>query len=520
SDEDGLTGLEEYRYARSNPGWGSNRWTLSPLNPDSDGDGIGDLNGLIAKLDYLNDGDPATSTDLGVTGIWLMPVAESPSYHGYDVVDYKKIEKDYGTNEDFKRLISEAHKRGIVVITDLVLNHTSSEHPWFVDAQTPGSAHENWYIWSNERPDYLGPWGQQVWHKSGLRYYYALFWEKMPDLNYRNGAVTEAMLDITRFWLEEMGVDGFRLDAIRHLIEEGPIQENTEATHEWIKGFNRFVHTINPDALIVGEVWDETAEIVRYIGGKLDVAFEFALAEALLDSVWRGDNAALVAAQEKIIAHYPKGQYAPFLTNHDQNRVMNALRNDWASARLAATLLLTNPGVPFIYYGEEIGMRGAKPDERIRTPMQWDSSPTAGFTTGTPWQQLAGDVTTVNVATQSADDGSLLNHYRALIQLRMEHPALRAGDMALVKSDSCKVYAALRYGEGEAILIVANLSETPVTDYALSLASGPLKHVSVARMLLGEGQPIAPVVNAAGGFDAYTPLPTLEPKSALVIALK
>ena len=199
---------------------------------------------------------------------------------------------------------------------------------------------------------------------------------------------------------------------------------------------------------------------------------------------------------------------------------MNALRSNWDSARVAATLLLTNPGVPFIYYGEEIGMRGAKPDERIRTPMQWDGSATAGFTTGMPWEELAGEVETVNVATQSADANSLLNHYRALIRLRAAHPALRAGDMALVNSDSRKVYAALRYGEGETILIVANLSEDAVSEYALSLSSGPLAGVASAQMLLGEGSPAAPKINVTGGFDAYAPLPTLPPKSAVVIALK
>jgi len=435
-------------------------------------------------------------------------------------VDYKTIEKDYGTNEDFKLLMAEAHKRGIIIITDLVLNHTSSEHPWFVDALTPGSAHENWYIWTTEMPTYRGPWGQQVWYKVGLRYYYALFWEKMPDLNYKNGAVTETMLDVTRYWLEDMGVDGFRLDAIRHLIEDGEVQANTPATHEWIKGFNRFVHTVNPQALLIGEVWDDTSEVIQYIGGKLDVAFEFDLAQAFLDSIWSGDSTALVETQKIILANYPKDQYAPFLTNHDQNRVMNALRSNWDSAKVAATLLLTNPGVPFIYYGEEIGMRGAKPDERIRTPMQWDASATAGFTTGKPWEDLSGNLEKVNVAAQSADAGSLLNHYRALIRLRAAHPALRAGDMALVESDSLKVYAALRYGEGEKILVVANLSEDVVSDYALSLASGPLKGIKGAQMLLGEGSPSAPGINAAGGFDAYAPLPTLLPKTALVIALK
>lgn len=204
---------------------------------DSNSDGIGDLRGLIEKLDYLNDGDPATSDDLGVTGIWLMPVAESPSYHGYDVTDYRTIEKDYGSNADFKELIEQAHQRGMVVIVDMVMNHTSSEHPWFIKASIPGSKTENWYIWSPTDPGYMSPWDSPVWHRGrggdaeNMRtfhaltdYYYGLFWEGMPDLNYNNGAVTEKMFDILRYWLDEMGADGFRLDAVRHLIEDGGIQ--------------------------------------------------------------------------------------------------------------------------------------------------------------------------------------------------------------------------------------------------------------------------------------------------------
>ena len=199
---------------------------------DSDGDGAGDLNGLIGKLDYLNDGDPTTTSDLGVTGIWLMPIMASPSYHGYDVTDYYQVNPEYGTNEDFKRLIEEAHKRGIRVIIDLVLNHTSAEHPWFIESQDPNSPKRDWYVWSDEEPQGKG------WHpgKNG-GYYYGYFGEHMPDLNYKNPAVTEEMQKVVRFWLEEMGADGFRLDAVKYLYEDGKRIEHTPATHEWLKGF-------------------------------------------------------------------------------------------------------------------------------------------------------------------------------------------------------------------------------------------------------------------------------------------
>ena len=204
---------------------------------DSDGDGIGDLRGLTSRLDQLNDGDPATTEDLGVTGLWLMPIAESPSYHGYDVVDYRAIETDYGTADDFRALIAAAHERGIVVIVDLVLNHSSRDHPWFRDALTPGSVHDDWYVWSDSRPHVARSDGSRVWHEAGGRFYYGYFWEGMPDLNLENADVTAELDDLGRFWLEEMGVDGFRLDAARHLIEDGKQLENTPETFEWLKAF-------------------------------------------------------------------------------------------------------------------------------------------------------------------------------------------------------------------------------------------------------------------------------------------
>jgi glycosidase len=229
---------------------------------DSDGDGIGDLNGLTAKLDFINDGDPSGGDDLGATCIWLMPIMEAASYHGYDVVDYFTVERDYGTNDDFKRLVAEAHRRGIRVVIDLVLNHTSRDNPWFQDALTnPDSPYRDWYIWSSENPDYLGPWGQEVWHTApgDDEEYYGIFWEGMPDLNYRNPGVTAEAETISAFWLAEMDVDGFRLDAIKHLIEEGEIQEDTAATHEWLRGYRAFLDEIAPDALTIGEIFGSTA---------------------------------------------------------------------------------------------------------------------------------------------------------------------------------------------------------------------------------------------------------------------
>jgi len=484
---------------------------------DSDGDGIGDLQGVIEKLDYLNDGDPTTTDDLGVTGIWLMPIAQSPSYHGYDVTDYFTVEEDYGTNEDFLRLMDEAHQRGMVVIVDLVMNHTSSEHPWFLASASGDPDYADWYLWSDEPPDVRGPWGQKVWHKARDRYFFGLFWEGMPDLNYENPEVTDAMHEVIRFWLEDMGADGFRLDAIKHLFEEGSQMENVPATLTWLEGFHAYVRSIDPDALTVGEVWSSTPIVVSYIGERVDLAFEFDLAGAILQAAQTGRARPLSRLQTSILEQFPAGQYAAFLTNHDQNRVMNTLGGDPARAKVAATLLLTNPGVPFIYYGEEIGMTGAKPDERIRTPMQWSRD--GGFTSALPWEPLADDCCANNVADMAADPDSLLNHYRNLIHLRNDHPALQEGAMILVDSTDLHIYSYLRYTEDDVLLIVVNLSDETVEDYTLTLAAGPLSGSPTVEVLMGEGTATAPTLNASGGFDSYTPLSSLPPQSSFIVRL-
>jgi alpha-amylase len=477
---------------------------------DSDGDGIGDINGLIEKLDYLNDGDPNTTDDLGITGLWLMPIAQSPSYHGYDVVDYYQVDDEYGTNEDFLRLMEEAHARGIHVIVDLVLNHTSSQHPWFQEALDPASERRDWYVWSDERPAGAG------WHESAIGTYYGYFWDQMPDLNYENPAVTEAMQDVIRFWLEDMGVDGFRLDAIKHLIEDGRIIENTPATHAWLQEFYTFYKGINPSALTVGEVWSTTDIVAEYVSGKVDVAFEFELANAILESSVGGRKASVERKQQLVVDTYPPGQFATFLANHDQNRARSRLLND-EQAKLAATLQLTFPGVPFVYYGEEIGMQGAKPDENIRRPMQW--GPGGGFTTGEPWHPYYEDYQERHVAGQSKAPDSLLNHYRALIHLRNAHEALRVGDWLLVETDQRSVYAFLRFSDEEIILVLVNLGRNPMDEYSLTLQAGPLSEGLHPVLLMGEAESNMPSVNEAGGFDDYRPVNKLPPYSSFMIQL-
>jgi alpha-amylase len=487
---------------------------------DSDGDGIGDLNGLIEMLDYLNDGDPDTDTDLGITGIWLMPINPSPSYHGYDVIDYYEINPEYGSKEDFKRLMEEAHQRGIKVIIDLVINHSGRDHPWFQASQAGDSQFRDWYVWRDEHPGFLGPWGQPVWHRAGDSYYYGIFWDGMPDLNLENPQVTEAIYDITRYWLEEMGVDGFRMDAIRHLIEKGPLQENTSATHAWLQDYHLFYKSVNPQAFTVGEAWTSTRQIIDYIGDEVDIAFEFDLAQAFLVAAKNPVVAALNVQAKKVMESYPEGQYGVFLTNHDQNRVMFELREE-KIAKLAATMMLTFPGVPFIYYGEEIGMIGSKPDEDIRLPMQWSGENRAGFTSGSPWREPHSDYPTRNVSAQSADPDSLLNHYRALIQLRNRHAALRSGGAMLVKSGSPHLYALLRYNDEEAFLVLVNSNSNDVTvdQYGLTLETGPFEGPMQVETVLSVADSAAPVINSQGGFENYQPFEVIPGQSSLIIRL-
>ena len=480
---------------------------------DSDGDGIGDLNGVIEKLDYLNDGDPTTSDDLGVTGIWLMPITVSPSYHGYDVVDYFQVDPEYGTNEDFLRLMEEAHARGIRVIVDLVMNHTSVEHPWFIESQDLDSDMRDWYIWAEENPGYRGPDGQVVWHSSASGTYYGVFWSGMPDLNYENPNVTFAMFEAAKFWLEEMNVDGFRLDAIKHMIEEGEAQQNTRSTHDWLQEFYTFYKAVEPEALTVGEAWTSTQQVVDYTSDEVDIAFQFDLALDVLNSAGAGLAQIFADTQQEVVDAFPPNQYATFITNHDQNRVMSQLRGDEGQARVAAALLLTGPGVPFIYYGEEIGMTGIKPDEDIRLPMQWASnSLTVGFTEGTPWRPAAADFPERSVARQTDDPDSLLSLYRDLIHLRNEHEALRVGDWALVEANSPRLYTFLRQTENETVLVIINVNRNPVTaeNYSLDLE---LDGAVTAVPLYG----LQPTTNPTNG--SYIPFDEIPPQSVHVIQL-
>jgi glycosidase len=460
-------------------------------------DGIGDFQGLIDKLDYLNDGNPATTSDLGITGIWLMPINPSPSYHGYDVTDYYGINPQFGTQDDFRRFLAECHQRGIKVIVDLVLNHSSSQHPYFKQALAGDPQYRDWYLFvdADKVPQTRGPWGQQVWQEAHGQHFFGIFWSGMPDLNYRNPAVTAEAYKVADFWLRDLHVDGFRLDAVRHLIEDGDAMNDTPATLAWLKGFAAQVKSVQPDAMLVGEIWTNTEVVSDYVQqGSLDLAFEFDLAGAIVDAANTGTKAKLAYALDNVVASYPASQFATFMTNHDQDRVASVLREDPARLRLAAALLLTAPGVPFLYYGEEIGQVGAKPDEMIRNPMPWTSGRNGGFTAATqPWEPLQPDDEKRNVAAQHGDPGSLLSFYRRLIRLRQSEPALANGDFRAIETGRDDVIAWQRSRDGRQITIIANLGDSELHDLRIAGIEGTLHDlVSGMAMSPGEGLFLAP----------------------------
>jgi len=439
-------------------------------------DGIGDFQGLIDKLDYLNDGNPATHGDLGITGIWLMPISPSPSYHGYDVTDYYGVNPQYGTLDDFRRFLAEAHRRGIRVITDLVLNHSSSQHPAFKAALRGDPGYRDWYIFvpPDQVPQTRGPWGQQVWQQADGQHYYGIFWSGMPDLNYRTSEVTAEAYRIADFWLTDVGVDGFRLDAVRHLIEDDDVMSDTPETIAWLQGFQQHVKKTSPGAITVGEIWTNTETVSEYVrGDALDLAFDFDLAGAIVDAAKSGTRDKLAYTLENVAANYPNGRYATFITNHDQNRVASELREDLSRLKLAATLLLTGPGVPFLYYGEEIGQVGAKPDEMIRNPMPWTGGVNGGFTAAAqPWEPLQPGHEHRNLAMQDSDPGSLLNHYRRLIRLRQSEPALAIGAIRVLDSGRDDVLAFERSHEERSLTVIANLSASEIRGFRLPGATG------------------------------------------------
>ncbi|KIL36759.1 alpha-amylase [Cohnella kolymensis] len=455
---------------------------------DSNGDGIGDFNGITAKLDYLNDGKPAKGNDLGVDGIWLMPINESPSYHGYDVSDYEKVNPDYGTLEDLKKLTEEAHKRGIKVIMDLVVNHTSSQHPWFLDSAAGKDNRRNWYMWAEDQgrePTGSSAAGaSEAWHQKNGSHYLGIFWDGMPDLNFDEPEVRKEMIRIGKFWLDH-GIDGFRVDAAKHIYEDLATDKNKRSMDKnlaWWLEFRQAMQQSKPDVYIVGEVWDATARVGPYLK-TMDSAFNFDLASTLIGAAHNENSSNLGFTLSRIHEFYNKssdGKFveAPFLSNHDQTRVMTALSNNLDHAKTAAAMLLTMPGNPFIYYGEELGMNGTKPDENIREPFPWKRTP--GAPEETTWEPAVyrGDGS-VSVEAEDESPGSLLNRYRMLISWRQMDAALRSNVIGEYKVDNTSVMVYIRSAGEEQRLVLHNLSGKPQTVPLAVGKSNPVKYANI-----------------------------------------
>lgn len=431
---------------------------------DTNGDGIGDLNGVTAKLDYLQ--------SLGVSGIWLMPINPSPSYHGYDVTDYEGINPQYGTMQDFEHLVREAHKRGIEVIIDLVINHTSDQHPWFKAALDPASPYRGWYTWAKPDTDLKAPSaaGSVAWHRNGQQYYFGGFTGAMPDLNYDDVDVRHEMVKVGQFWLAK-GVDGFRLDAARHIYDDLRTDtgkpETVRKNVAWWSEFRHGLQERKPDVYLVGEVTAPSPAALAPYLKPLGSVFNFPLAEQLIVSARKerdGTLGDLLATTYKAFRDAAGDAFvdAPFLSNHDQERVLSQLNGNTQHMRMAAAMLLTLPGRPYVYYGEEIGMLGRKPDENLREPMRWQRDSQASGETR--WKaSTAKQGGEVSVQAEQDDPSSLLNFYRTLIHWRAEVPALRDGDIRVVPTHNDRLLAYERHTADSHVLVVHNLSSQAQT---------------------------------------------------------
>jgi alpha-glucosidase len=468
---------------------------------DSDGDGVGDLRGIVERLDYLNDG---TADSLGVSAIWLSPIYLSPGRDaGYDVADHMVIDPVFGGSEAFDELLREAHKREIAVIMDLVLNHTSDVHPWFLDARSSKtSEHRDWYVWQAPRPGGAPPnnwrsfFGGPAWaldHDTG-EYYLHTFLREQPDLNWHNRDVQQAALEIVRYWLER-GVDGFRLDVFNAYFKHPELHNNPRRLGRTAWSRQRHINNKDrpelhgflgelrdlvdryPGAVTIGETFDGKPELAASYGDKLHMVFNF----DFLQQDW--DAASIqhaVARWDRLLAaEHTWPSYV--LSNHDNPRHATrygqevTLAEGDARAKVAACLLLTLRGTPFVYYGEEIGMRDADiPSSELRdlcfahgftrdparSPMQWSAGRNGGFTSGAPWIRLAPDFRERNVEEQAADHRSLLRFYRELIWLRRRSAALQTGSWTPLINRPRGALAYLRTGGEDAVLVALNFTAT------------------------------------------------------------
>ena len=461
---------------------------------DSNGDGVGDLNGILQRLDYL--------VKLGVDALWISPFYPSPmADFGYDVADYCGIDPLFGTMQDFDQLLQEIHRRGLKLILDLVPNHTSDQHPWFLESRSSReNSKRDWYLWRDEPNNWQSNFGGSGWEWDDVtgQYYYHSFLKQQPDLNWRNPEVRRAIFEAMRFWLAR-GVDGFRVDVIWLMIKDDQFRDNPPnpsyrsgqpSSHRFLPVFNsdrpqvhevvsemRAVIDDYTDRVLIGEIYLPIPQLMAYYGkdlGGAQLPFNF----QLLQTPWTAE--ALARAISEYGNALPTGAWPNWVFgNHDNARI--ATRVGIHQARLAAMLLLSLPGTITLYYGEEIGMTNVPippglvqdPAEKNepgiglgrdpeRTPIPWDSSPLAGFTTGRPWLPLGHDHALVNVVDLEQDPESILHLYRTLIVLRRSHPVLVTGELhSIAAANNVLTYE--RRGCGEQLRIILNLGDAPAT---------------------------------------------------------
>lgn len=443
---------------------------------DSDDNGIGDIKGVIAKLDYLKDNNYKTRNDLGIDGIWLMPIMPSPSYHKYDVIDYYSIDPQYGTMEDFEELIEGSTERGIKVIIDLVINHTSAKNPWFLGAKKSLAIEPcgndvcihaelcrehnkfvEFYNFSKEK--------KSGYHSKDMPagwYYEGVFWDQMPDLNLDNAEVQREIEDIGKFWIDK-GVSGFRLDAVTSFYT-GNITKNVE----FLKTFSDKMKSYEKDVYIVGEAWNDANTVSEYYKSGIDSLFNFPLADTtgkIVTSI-RNKNGAqfsktLEEWQGKIKKINSGAISASFISNHDMGRSAGFLARNLASEKMAASLYLMAPGNSFIYYGEEIGMIGSGKDENKRLPLLWSINDKKGITDAPPNANYA-ETLEAGVMEQEKDEDSLLQYYKKAIRIKNENPEIQRGLLTSIDFGNEAVCAYSLEYENSKVYVIHNLSEVQV----------------------------------------------------------
>ena len=511
---------------------------------DANGDGVGDLPGITARLPYLH--------DLGVDALWISPIYPSPmADFGYDVSDYTDIHPLFGTLEDFDRLLAEAHARGLKVILDYVPNHTSDQHPWFLESRSSrDNPKRDWYLWRDPAPgggppnNWLAFFGGSAWEwdEATGQYYLHLFHRTQPDLNWRNTEVQRAMFDALRFWFDR-GVDGFRIDVLWLLIKDDQFRDNPPnpnfragidhpvasqlqvhnadhlEVHDTVALLRRVADEYD-ERVLIGEIYLPLERLMAYYGideSGVHMPYNF----QLIQLPW--DARIIAATVEAYEAALPPGAWPNWvLGNHDQHRV--ASRVGAAQARVAAMLLLTLRGTPTIYYGDELGMINVPIPPELeqdpqgldqpglglsrdpeRTPMAWGASPQGGFTTGTPWLPLHADYQTVNVAAEDADPTSMLTLHRRLLALRRATPALAVGSFAPLAAEG-DLLLYLRASGSRRFLVALNLGHDPQTVQLDATAAGG--QIILSTHLDREGEPTGPSLNLRPDEGVVITLPT------------